>query len=191
MRIGGHDYETIAIIDNQNNLLCAIRDNQAICVDKLRIIAEEEPNKLAFVSMENSTTKCFVRQDDTVLPAGAMTSTNFFKSNTVQDTPEETDKVLEKTEESSNVKEETEAKEKEKIEEKTEEQPPLPNISPDAKVIPGEVGKGAEFLKNMPPEAISAIMKAMMSRVPKDKKSETAEAIAKFEEQLAEEQKKS
>lgn len=191
MKIGNNDYVNLAVVDNQNNLLCVISDNQVICVDKLQIIGEDVPGKLCFIPMENSATKCFIRQEGASLPVGTMNATEFFNSQSIPDAvPELTEETKQE-----NINKETELKEKEKKEEdditvirkdgsvysgkefaehtkKQEERKSrqLPSQKYDARLIDnqsinlnnlGNLGALANLAANLPPETLQAILSAL------------------------------
>jgi len=172
MKIGDKNYETLAVVDDQSNLLCVMNDKQVICVDKLQIIGEEEPGKLCFLPMENSATKCFVRQEGAVLPAGTMNAEAFFMSQKVQDAP---------------VESEAEVEEKEEAEVKPHIETYDAKILSNQKIDLGALGSIADIVSKLPPETIGSLISAITAKKAEVTKSETAQSLENFEKQLKEE----
>ena len=212
MNIGGQDYKTLAIIDDQNNMLCVISDNQAICVEKLKIVAEQGDSKFAFVPMENSATKCFIRTEGAVLPANALTTEQLFASKNVPNAPEENSPTEIPPEIASLSKEELEKK----VKEENAQNELIERVGENLKKsVPGErnfTGNIGDLIKSLPPETLATIAQSFLSSqlgntsagapsvsapptepptqdaevVPeKQDKSEVAQSLTAFEEELA------
>ena len=79
MIINGTNYASVAIVDNEDYLLAVLNDNECICANNLRIIAESADGGLIYQDAGEKRIKCVMRKDGESLKEGQTTTLGYLK----------------------------------------------------------------------------------------------------------------
>lgn len=77
MVINDKNWASVAVVDDKDFVLAVLSDEECVCANNLRVIAESDDGGLVFEPQGDSTVKCFIRKKDVPLKEGQLSTHDY------------------------------------------------------------------------------------------------------------------